>query len=106
MELDEETGEEEEVLDDQGNPVYYGTRHKLNPDYDPSKPYISRFDRKEWAPIGMLGVLSVNQDGTCEVNGYACCNKDGIATKCNRTDPGAYRVIAKISDSIIKVILK
>ena len=106
MELDEETGEEKEVLDSEGNPVYYGTRPKLNPDYDPSKPYTSRFDRKEWAPIGMLGVLSVNQDGSCEVNGYACCNKDGIATACKRTDPGAYRVTEKISDSIIKVILK
>ena len=106
MELDEETGEEKEVLDSEGNPVYYGTRPKLNPDYDPSKPYISRFDRKEWAPIGMLGVLSVNQDGTCEVNGYAKCNKNGIATACKRTDPGAYRVTEVLSDSIIKVILK
>ena len=106
MELDEETGEYKQVLDEDGNIVYEGTRFKVNPDYDPSKPYVKRSDRKEWAAIGMLGVLSVDQDGTCEVNGYACCNKDGIATKCNRTDPGAYRVIAKISDSIIKVILK
>ena len=106
MELDEETHEYKEVLDDQGNPVYYGTRHKLNPDYDPSKPYISRFDRKEWAPVGMLGVLSVYQDGTCEVNGYAHCNENGIATACKRTDPGAYRVTEVLSDSIIKVILK
>ena len=106
MELDEETHEYKEVLDDQGNPVYYGTRHKLNPDYDPSKPYISRFDRKEWAPVGMLGVLSVYQDGTCEVNGYAHCNENGIATACKRTDSGAYRVTEVLSDSIIKVILK
>ena len=106
MELDKETGEYKQVLDEDNNRIYEGTRFKLNPDYDPSKPYVKRSDRKEWAAIGMLGVLSVDQDGTCEVNGYACCNKDGIATKCNRTDPGAYRVIAKISDSIIKVILK
>ena len=106
MELDEETGEEKEVLDSEGNPVYYGTRPKLNPDYDPSQTYISRFDRKEWAPIGMLGVLSVNQDGTCEVNGYARCNSNGIATACKRTDSGAYRVTEVLSDSIIKVILK
>ena len=104
MELDEETGEYKQVLDENGNPIYEGTRFKLNPDYDPSKPYISRFDRKEWAPVGMLGVLSVDQDGTCEVNGYACCNKDGIATACKRTDPGAYRVTEKISDKVIKVI--
>ena len=104
MELDKETGEYKQVLDEDGNIVYEGTRFKLNPDYDPSKPYISRFDRKEWAPVGMLGVLSVDQDGTCEVNGYACCNKDGIATACKRTDPGAYRVTEKISDKVIKVI--
>ncbi len=106
MELDEETHEYKEVLDSEGNPVYYGTRPKLNPDYDPSQTYISRFDRKEWAPIGMLGVLSVNQDGTCEVNGYARCNSNGIATACKRTDSGAYRVTEVLSDSIIKVILK
>ena len=106
MELDEETHEYKEVLDDQGNPVYYGTRPKLNPDYDHTKNYVSRFDRKEWAPVGMLGVLSVYQDGTCEVNGYAHCNENGIATACKRTDPGAYRVTEVLSDSIIKVILK
>ena len=106
MELDEETHEYKEVLDDNGNPVYYGTRPKLNPDYDPSKPYISRFDRKEWAPVGMLGVLSVYQDGTCEVNGYAHCNENGIATACKRTDPGAYRVIAKMSDTVVRVIFR
>ena len=106
MELDEETGEEKEVLDSEGNPVYYGTRPKLNPDYDPSQTYISRFDRKEWAPVGMLGVLSVIHDGTCKVNGYAKCNKDGIATACKRTDPGAYRVIAKMSDTVVRVIFR
>ena len=106
MELDEETGEEKEVLDSEGNPVYYGTRPKLNPDYDPSKPYTSRFDRKEWAPVGMLGVLSVIHDGTCKVNGYAKCNKNGIATACKRTDPGAYRVIAKMSDTVVRVIFR
>ena len=104
MELDKETGEYKQVLDEDNNPIYEGTRFKLNPDYDPSKPYVKRSDRKEWAAIGMLGVLSVDQDGTCEVNGYACCNKDGIATACKRTDPGAYRVTEKISDKVIKVI--
>ena len=104
MELDEETHEYKEVLDEDGNPVYQGTRFKLNPDYDQSKQYIRRSERKEWAPIGMLGVLSVYQDGTCEIDGYARCNKDGIATACKRTDSGSYRVISKISDKIVKVV--
>ena len=106
LEFDEESGEMKEVLDADGNIVYEGTRAALNPDYDPTKPYISRFERPEWAPVGMLGVLSVIDDGTCEVNGYACCNSQGIATSCKRTDPGAYRVIQRVTENVVKVILK
>ena len=67
-----------EVLDSEGNPTgefeevegeFEGTRPKLNPEYDHTQPYISRFDRKEWAPVGMLGVLAVRHDGTAVVNG-------------------------------------
>ncbi len=99
--VDEKTGEVtfEEVFDENGNPVYEGTRPVLNPEYDSGRPYVSRFDRPEWSPVGMLGILSVYDDGTCKVNGYCKCNKDGIATK---SDTG-YRVIARVSDNIIKV---
>lgn len=106
MEFDEETKSMKEVFDKDGNPVYEGKRRKLNPDYDPAQKYISRFDRAEWSPVGMLGVLSVIQDGTCEVNGYCCCNKDGIATACDRNTVGAYRVIKKISDTVVRVIFR
>lgn len=116
-EIDEETGEvrrrkmmetisagcrEKEVFDEDGNPVYEGTRPVLNPEYDPNQPYISRFDRKEWSPVGMLGVLSVYDDGSCEVNGYCKCGKGGIATK---SETG-YRVIKRVADHIIRVILR
>ncbi len=116
-EIDEETGEvrrrkmmetisagcrEKEVFDEDGNPVYEGTRPKINPEYDPNQPYISRFDRKEWSPVGMLGVLSVYDDGSCEVNGYCKCGKGGVATK---SETG-YRVIKRVADHIIRVILR
>ena len=106
LELDKKTGEIKEVFDEDGNLIYEGKRRKLNPDYDPSQKYISRFDRPEWSPIGMLGVLSVIQDGTCAVNGYCCCNNEGIATACDRDTIGSYRVIKKISDQVVRVVFR
>jgi len=106
VELDVETGEMIEIFEEDGTPVFEGTRPKLNPDYDPNQPYISRFDRKEWAPVGMLGVLSVIHDGTCKVNGYCCCNSEGIATACDMDTKGACRVIQKMTDNVVRVILK
>ena len=106
IEIDEETGEEKEVIDEDGNIIYEGTRPVLNPDYDPTQPYISRFDRPEWSPVGMLGVLSVIQDGTCKVNGYCCCNSEGIATSCDRNTEGACRIIEVIDDKVARVIFR
>ena len=108
LQINDKTGEitEKQIIDQNGNLVYEGTRPKLNPDYDSSKPYISRFERQEWSPIGMLGVLSVWQDGSLEVNGYCCCNSEGIATSCGEDTKNSYRVVKIISDSVARVILK
>ena len=104
-----------EILDNEGNPTgeykevegeYEGTRPILNPDYDPTQEYISRFDRVEWSPIGMLGVLAVLHDGTAEVNGYVTVNNEGIATKCTRDIRNSYRVIKKVSDKVVEVIFR
>lgn len=78
------------------------TRARLNPDYDASKSYDGRESRKEWSAVGMLGVLAVKDDGTCEVNGYCKPTDDGMATK---SDTG-YRVVARIADNIIKVLFR
>nr|BAR35956.1 hypothetical protein [uncultured Mediterranean phage uvMED] len=37
------------------------TRRKLNPDYDESKTYVSREDRKEWDTVGMMGKLRMKK---------------------------------------------
>jgi hypothetical protein len=34
-------------------------RRKLNPDYDPHRTYVSREDRKEWSPVGLMGKLRI-----------------------------------------------
>lgn len=112
--IDEETGEEktrtvEVVVGHEFKEVkgeFDGTRPKLNPDYDNTQQYVSRFDRKEWSPVGMLGVLAVRHDGTAKVNGYVTVNKNGIATACDRNIENSYRVIKANTDSVIEVIFK
>jgi hypothetical protein len=37
------------------------TRRKLNPDYDDSKTYIPREDRKEWDAVGLMGKLRMKK---------------------------------------------
>ena len=103
--LNTETLEQEPQFDGDGNPLYYGTRPVLNPDYNPCEPYVSRQDRPEWAPVGMLGVLAVRQDGTCRVNGYCTCGEGGKATACSCRE-GAYRVVKVVSEGIVKVVFR
>lgn len=98
---------EEEVIDHKTGEVAYivkktGTKYKENPNYDPSKSYIQRADRPEWSAVGMLGVLSVWDDGTCEVNGYCNIADGGIATK---SDSG-YRIVKRVNENIVKVIFR
>lgn len=97
--------EEHPVLDAEGNHLYLGARPKINPDYDPSEPYVRRSDRPEWDAVGMLGVLAVRQDGTCRVNGYCTCGEGGKATACNDRE-GAYRIVKVVSDGIVKVVFR
>lgn len=85
---------------------YEGTRFVLNPNYDSSQEYKSRFDRPEWAAVGMLGVLPVRHDGTAQVNGYVTVGANGIATACERTAKNAYRVIKENSDSVVEIIFR
>lgn len=96
--------------DENRNPVFEtvtktGTKYKENPDYDSTKSYTPRKERAEWDAVGMLGVLSVYDDGSCEVNGYCKCGVNGIATA---TDRGldTYRVIKRIADNVIEVVFK
>ena len=104
--INEETREEEPVLDEQGNQVYEGTKPVINPDYDPSQEYISRQDRPEWSPVGMLGVLPVRDDGTCEVNGYCTVAEGGIATKATNDSVNKYRVVGRKTENVIEVVFR
>ena len=74
----------------------------INPDYDPDQKYIKRADRPEWSAVGMMGKLYVRDDGTCQVNGYAK-PINGVATA---STSGTMRVIERVSDNVIRVVIK
>lgn len=103
---DPETGETTMEEYETGE-VIKGWRYKANPDYDPSQPYVERKDRKEWDCVGLLGVLSVRDDGTCQVNGFCKVADGGIATVAESYIPGfTYRVIERVNEKVIKVIFR
>ena len=75
---------------------------KLNPDWNGEEPYNDRMDRKEWAPVGLLGKVLARQDGTLSVGDRCTSNDDGIATK---ADYGYY-VMKVINDGQVLLFVK
>lgn len=92
------------VTDVFGARVVENGAYKLSEDFDEEKDdnYTSRLDRAEWAAVGLTGKLIVCDDGTCNVNGYCYPSENGIAT----ASETGYRVIARIDENHIKVIVK
>lgn len=74
----------------------------VNPNYDPDQSYTKRANRKEWDAVGMMGKLYVRDDGTCQVNGFAK-PINGVATA---STSGTMRVIERVSDNVIRVVIK
>lgn len=79
-----------------------GTRYKENPEYDSTMPYVQREDRPEWDAVGMVGVLAVRDDGTCQINGYCNVSDGGIAT----ASTSGYRVVNRVSKNVVKVVFR
>ena len=95
------------VLDDDGNVIeeaHVEYEPVINPDYDPTREYIPREQRPEWAPVGLVGQIIMLDDGTCEVNGFATSADEGIATKADGVTN--YRVIKRIDSNHIIVAAK
>jgi hypothetical protein len=82
----------------------YHVYPKVNPNFDSSKEYISRENRKEWASVGLLGKIHINDDGSCIVGGYAKVGDDGIATASD--ERSNIRVMKRITNNIILAMVK
>ena len=78
-------------------------RQKLNPDYDNAQPYVPRTQRPEWAAVGLLGKLVVRDDGTCEVNGWACVGQGGQATASQERTK--FRVMSRLDPGHVQVLV-
>lgn len=83
------------IYDESHNPI-------VSKNYNDTLEYVPRGARKEYSKVGLLGQLVVQDDGTCEVNGYCTASVNGVTTK---SDSG-YRVIKRIDETHIKIILK
>lgn len=101
------------VMDDDGNPIMIETGRtisvmKQREDYDNTlqQSYIERKNRKEWDYVGMVGVVPVRDDGTCEPGQFCRCEDGGIATVALNRDFDTYMVIERVSKNIVSVILK
>ena len=106
--LDEETGEQI------GNKTIQETAIVQvpieNENYDSSETYIPRSKRPEWDAVGLMGVLSVYDDGTCEKNGFCKVASNGIATASSHEDGSyqfpVYRVVDRVTENIVKVLFR
>lgn len=85
-----------------GEPITKNGAFIVNPKYDPSQEYIPREKRNEWGLVGMLGQLIICDDGSCQINGYCYPGTNGVATSSEK----GYRVISRIDERHIKVIIK
>jgi len=79
---------------------------KMNPNYNPNEEYIPRSQRKEWAPVGLLGKLYVRTAEKITSN-FVDANADGLAVNGTK-----YRVIKNVRDwnenqyGIVRVFFK
>lgn len=99
---------EEEIKDENGNiietiPAHTEIRFILNPDYDPEQEYVGRDQRQEWAVVGTHGQLVLIDNGLCEVDSYCTVSDDGTAIP---TEKSEYRVIARLDDTHIRIVIK
>jgi hypothetical protein len=82
--------------DETGKPV-------LSDEYDMDREYIPRSQRPEWAKVGLVGQLTVQDNGSCKVGGYVSArNGIGCATFTNT----GIRCIKRLDSTHIRVIIK
>lgn len=79
-----------------------GTRWKQNPAYDATQSYVPRAERKEWSAVGLLGVLSVCDDGTCLPGAYCTVTDKGLATAAT----AGYKVLRRVSETVVEVLFR
>ncbi len=95
---------EEQVDSNTGDiiPAHTERRWVLNPDYDHSRPYVSRRDRKEWQAVGLMGKLVVIDDGSCMPGSFCKVTNQGTAT----ASAEGYRVLQRLDDTHVQILFR
>ena len=75
---------------------------QISPAWNSTQEYTPREQRPEWTTVGMMGKLLVRDDGTCTVNGYCKPDSNGMAS----ASTAGYRVMKRISDGTVQILLK
>lgn len=88
---------------DEGEGTVSDYVNRINPLYKDAEKYIARSNRREWAPVGLLGKLVVIDDGSCIKNGWCKPSNNGIAT--NSVERTKYRVMERLDDSHIYILI-
>lgn len=85
------------IKDKDGKPL-------LSDDYDPEAEYIPREARSEWAVVGLVGRLIVNDKGNCKANDWVIAD-NGYAFPClvGKTN---IRVLKRIDETHVEVLVK
>lgn len=98
----------EDVVDEETGNITKNGRMKVSDSYDSTlhPNYIPRSERKEWDYVGMIGVIPVRDDGTCIAGQYCVSNDEGIATHTDTRTFDRFIVLERVSDNIIKVLMK
>ena len=99
-----ENPETKEITIEEIIPEHTEMQPIINPDYDTTKTYISRENRKEWATVGMLGMIITVDDGSCKMLKYCKVGQNGIATHSDTKTK--FKVVARLDDTHIAVHIK
>ena len=75
----------------------------ISPEFDPSREYVPRSQRPEWAVTGLTGCIIVVDDGSCKVGGYVSA-RQGIGTICYAVTPA--KVLRRIDSTHIEILMK
>lgn len=89
-------------------PIIENNAHVNSPSYDPSRKYVGRSQRREWACVGLLGQLAVIEEepGTAKVGSYVTSGKGGKAKVSARESHNTYRVMKRLSADTVLIYFK
>lgn len=74
----------------------------LSPNWEGDVEYVNRVDQESWIPVGLVGQVVADDDGTTAVGGYAVVGADGVLTAAENF---GYRVMERIDGTHVRIIV-